>query len=387
MKNKIVDIIFLTILLVIAWAGFLRPIIAPKVINYNENRNAYQLPDIRLNTFFDKSFQNAFELAYADQIPLASRMKTAKNIFAIATTDKYLNLFDNHTYHNLGNSIYKIEDYLVFTPTKFKNVKPAIDAKIANINKTVQIADADVYLYYIDRDLDIDFNTNTNNGLYTYLANRLDSKIKVDRLEINNFEDYKEYYYKTDHHWNHKGVNQAYNDLIKLLIDEKEISLKPNKEICLNSILDGSKSRTLGGTKYFNEQFCTYTYNLPNHFTYVNGISVENHGQYKQLLENPSKQTTYGDWFGYDAGMLEYNYHNTKADNLLIIGDSFDNAINEVLASHFNKTYVVDLRHFKNDIGQTFNIINFIKGNNIDKVLFLGSSSFIEMNAFMIGGI
>lgn len=42
-----------------------------------------------------------------------------------------------------------------------------------------------------------------------------------------------------------------------------------------------------------------------------------------------------------------YNYNRPEKENLLIISDSFSNAINEIIASHFNRTYIIDLRQNK----------------------------------------
>ena len=62
---------------------------------------------------------------------------------------------------------------------------------------------------------------------------------------------------------------------------------------------------------------------------------------------------------------------NSGKRNLLIIGDSYTNAINKLIATHFNKTYDVDLRHYKETFNEEFIINEYIEENDIDKVLII----------------
>ena len=83
---------------------------------------------------------------------------------------------------------------------------------------------------------------------------------------------------------------------------------------------------------------------------------------------------------------MEFNFNNPERDNLLIIGISFDNPIDELLASHFNKTYKVDLRNYEKDIGEKFNIIDFTEKNDINNILIIGDLGFFLDEEFNIVG-
>ena len=80
----------------------------------------------------------------------------------------------------------------------------------------------------------------------------------------------------------------------------------------------------------------------------------------------------YRELYGADFGEIVYDYKNDK-ENLLIIANSYSNSINGLIASHFNKTYIVDPRHYKN-----FNYQSYITNNNIDKVLVIGNISLFD---------
>ena len=65
---------------------------------------------------------------------------------------------------------------------------------------------------------------------------------------------------------------------------------------------------------------------------------------------------------------------------MLILSSSFSNPINGLIASHFNRTYVIDGRHY-ND----FKVFDYIEKNNINKVLIIMDFNFVSMSAFELG--
>ena len=44
----------------------------------------------------------------------------------------------------------------------------------------------------------------------TYFKNNLNDNIHIKVMNINSLEEYKNFYYKTDHHWNYKGSYLSY---------------------------------------------------------------------------------------------------------------------------------------------------------------------------------
>ena len=50
-----------------------------------------------------------------------------------------------------------------------------------------------------------------------------------------------------------------------------------------------------------------------------------------------------------------------------------DNAILKLLASHFDRTYSVDLRYYRNYMGSGFSLSDYLRRNNITKVLLIGN--------------
>lgn len=389
MKNKdkkanIDDKLFIFLFFLIIAGGFIKPLIMPHKIIAAENRTANIIPTFSLSGFKEKTYQNNYEKAYADQIPLASKMKIGIKTINLSAQKIYYSFLRKNEYHKLKGSVYLYNNNLVYTKYNFDKISKSLENKANNINSVADsLNDVDFYLYYIEKDTDINFEDNTKLNAYEYIKSNLSNKIKSDKFAINNFEGFQEYFYKTDHHWNYKGSYKGYVEIVKLLGIDNPLNYK--EEVCLKSVMSGSKAGSIGGAKIFKEIFCAYTYDLPEHKTYING-KEQNYGSYKSVLKNEPETISYGIYYGWDNGLLEFDYNIPGKDNLLIIGESYDNAINELLASHFNKTYNIDLRAYEKDMKKSFDIYEFIKDKKIDKVLLVGNIDFYTSNTFLLKG-
>ena len=65
----------------------------------------------------------------------------------------------------------------------------------------------------------------------------------------------------------------------------------------------------------------------------------------------------------------------------IIIGNSYDNAIIEVLGSHFNKLYVVDNRHYDLQMNKIFDTDKYVKEKEISKVIIIGDINMMIENS------
>ena len=144
----------------------------------------------------------------------------------------------------------------------------------------------------------------------------------------------------------------------------------------------GDQRNHLGDKSNFDslEEFTFYEYDLPEHDTTINGKpdTYNHYENYKKHNYEYDKMDNYYAYvYGDDYAEVVFNYHQPGKDNLLIISNSYSNAINELIAQYFNKTYVIDLRHYKEDYEKDFEISSYLKEKNIDKTLVLLSPTFI----------
>lgn len=149
-----------------------------------------------------------------------------------------------------------------------------------------------------------------------------------------------------------------------------------------DTVFYGSTARNLSFYD-IKETFKGYKFNYKEHDEYIDG-KLDNYGNYKKYYEgiynNSTLNSYYSDFYGNDYGEIKYDYHDESKDNLLVLSSSFSNPINALIATHFNKTYIVDLRHY-ND----FNIYNYVEENKIDKVLFIADYNFFNQTDFELG--
>ena len=109
------------------------------------------------------------------------------------------------------------------------------------------------------------------------------SNFKCDGLKISSYDQYKDYFYETDHHWNYKGSYQGYKDIINLLLPGEEI-IKPMETKTFDTYYYGSNART---TSIFTnkEKFTVYNFDIPKNTVYING-SKSTYGNKDMYYEN-----------------------------------------------------------------------------------------------------
>ena len=95
------------------------------------------------------------------------------------------------------------------------------------------------------------------------------------------------------------------------------------------------------------------------------------YGHEAEILANPDTGSfSYDYFYGENEALVEFDTGRPERENILILGDSFDNAVLKLLASHFNKTYCVDMRF---PDAQPFNIGSFAEEHDVDLVLIIAS--------------
>lgn len=381
MKKK-ADYVLLLVFISMILTFYTIFIIGQKEVSETENRTLAKLETFEIKNFIDKTFQNNLENAISDQMILSQKIKKKsleirKNI--VDEFDQYIlklrNNEDANYYVAIAQDNYKLnnEEWLIDKDDRYTYDSQTIQYfnKIENVDK---------YLYFIESDRSKTYQEPGNkNEIYEDILAKMELK-KYDKFTTDTFEEYKEYFYKTDHHWNHKGQYKAYQDILNLLgIDPKEM-VNVIEERQYNIDFLGSKARE--ATEYnIKEKFTVYKYdNRKPKEIYIDG-QLGKYGESDEYDkgEYNTKQMTnhYGEYYGGDNAEIIYNFDAPEKENLLIISNSYSNAINEIVSSHFNKTYIIDLRR-----NTQFNPNEYIQKNRIDKVLILGETSFFSKKSY-----
>lgn len=388
--KKIINFLFVGSIVLFLLMGLINTLFFPEDINYLENRSANKVGTFTLEKYLDGVYQKEFSNALNDQVPLQGRMKKTYN---------YLNSFyekvmvsktfgdESGRYISFKDGLL-FEDSIVYEPSDLEVIKQNLDNKVQNIDtKVKEHPNVDFYVYYIEKDTDIDFETNNKIGAFEYLSEKFQKQnIPVAGLKINNFDDFKKDFYKTDHHWNCYGSYRGYTEVMKMLNMDDEI-LEPENEIVLKDyVLSGSKAAGIGVTGIFTESFPVYQFQYPQMDIKIDGEKAVDYGKQQEYINGKTngKEISYGEFYGWDNGEIVFDTHNTEKENLLVIGESYDNAILKLLASHFEKTFSIDLRNYERTFGSKFQFSQYVKDNNIDKVLLIGNIDYFTMDEFML---
>lgn len=375
---------FLALLCLVFCVGVFGLIKNEKSMSNVENRALARFEHFTLKKFLDGSFQDNFENAMSDQFVMSAKIRTTyrQAMQKMPTFGIDSAVCKNH-YIEVSNGVgenrrafFNCEDYLVGYPLKVDDTnKQAILKHIENYNRINSQIGA--YYYYVDNFFGFNFENNEREEFRSIFEENLVGESGLRFFEFEDFEDYKQYFYKTDHHWNYAGSYEGYLEIAEML-GVKNV-LVPKGIYTNHDLYYGTSSRLVQNYEP-EEEFWFYDFDFPEHDVYIGGVkSVYGHyDDYKSGNYSKGKTTNYYHLvYGDDAGEVVFDYHQENKDNLLIISDSYGDPLKELLALHFNKTHSVDLRHYKKITGKDFAFDEYVKEYNIGKVLFIISPTFL----------
>ena len=370
--------LFTFFIFVFTLSGFLRTVFCPKDVNTYESRNANKPVDLTAENYLSTVFQNSMEDALADQVPFAQYFKKAFNILRFQYQRlMLLPMVEQHPdlcfqYNGIG----LIDGYMVHKPFHLEGNEETVLALAQKRAEDIDVCrqvnpQTDFYLFYIESDRDYNFETNKKNDLYSYITEIMKMpENRTGRLCIHSLEEYESLYFKTDHHWNAYGAYEGYRQLMTLLDIEEEL-LKPVETASDPLWWSGSKAVEVGFREY-KEPFPVFRYEYPTMDIFVNGSPSAGIEPQDAFFSGEMESISYGDYYGGIEGEVILDTHRPERKNILLLGDSFDNAIRKLTASHFNKTFSVDERTFEEDMGEPFILSMYVQKNNIDIVVYDG---------------
>lgn len=180
-------------------------------------------------------------------------------------------------------------------------------------------------------------------------------------------------YYRTDHHWTSDGAYIAYNSMCE------QMGIEPTARgevLATYPDFYGTLYTTAGASGGKSDTVVTYT---------VPEVTVTDIEGTKLPLYDESyrtKKDKYSVFLGGNHPLLKIENENAKTDEkLLIIKDSFSNALLPYMTDNFSEIHVWDLR-FNN-----VEISKYVKENAIDKITVLYSTENFasDANLFKLG--
>lgn len=383
--RRIIDVLFITIFMSIIFivATYILFIKDQQPVSYIENRNLFTNLSLADKNLDQISFQSKFEHVLEDQFIYRYDIVTVKKNFnylmsnfliPISYGDNILNsMGDANKLKRLGTSNYIIKSPMIYE----ERIESRVIRRVDQYNMiSVNMPDVQFYLYHPTQvhETSLFDEANEIKSYGTTLEQLIQNKVKIpyDYFEINTVDEYKNYFYASDHHWNHMGSYVGYLDILNLLkVEDKPI--QPIKVDCGFQYYGSFSTQT--GFVLDPGQFCWYDFGISNIHIQRDGKSL-GYFDYTKEFYNLSTQFNlwsylYGIAYPYGGSINKYS-SNINDESLLIIGDSYMPPILPLISQHFGEVFAVNpMDYYLNNGYKKFDVYKFIEENEIQDVLFM----------------
>lgn len=368
---RVLSVGFVVLLFVVMFLNIITPTSKTSVA---ENRELQQRPSMSLSRLLDGKFASEYTKFLSDQFINRDGLIKIKAKFDLMTGKKEIN----------GVYIAK-NDYLM------EGFKRSDDnstlSKISEINKfTNNNTGLKVSMMLVPNKVEIYSNllpkSNPNDSQKEYVnfvKKNLDSKINVVEL-FDVFEKNKnniDLYFKTDHHWTTDGAYLAYVEYCKAL------NLEPINENMLERNLASDSFK--GSLYYKNGAEIGFPDEL---YLYLNKnedkpVLVKYYDDLKKVpsLYDVSKlqgRDPYEVFTGGNHTQIKIRTNIDTKRKLLVVKDSYANAMLPFLVNNFSEITIVDLRYF------TGSLQDVIQNNELTDVLFLNNINTFNIDSSIL---
>ncbi len=268
-----------------------------------------------------------------------------------------------------------VNNYKIYYPDRMKKV-------VANINTAIEKLDPGLpsYLYLVEssRTHPMTERFEEDSEIYRFLKASLHVK-ESDHLKFSTFDQFCEFFYSTDHHWNDKGSYQGYQDIVRMILGESETILIPEERVELPIIYNGSYASKLNQS-VSDEHFTLYRFDdLPEYTSFINGkkrvfdhVNSYLEGKYSTETFANHYQLCYGG--NYPLVVLETEQEDKM--NLLMLCNSMGVPIAPLLAAHYNRIVCVNPRYYEGKYGKPLSLKEAVQEYDIDQLLIVGDAQF-----------
>jgi hypothetical protein len=291
-------------------------------------------------------------------------------------------------------------DYVTKKPHKEATTQKAVDKHVAQYEKLLEVyPDLKFYSYFVTQMQDTpwfhEFFAEYPDR-HELAAQYLPEYVTVGRLIFEDFADYQDCYFKSDHHWSYKGSERGYQDVYAMMAEDLGLSpvKSPIKTWNFSELYGvkyrGSRANNLRGSYSSYDEFIAYEYDLgeretfvltPNNYTKEIPVTLGLWDYYKVGNINKGQYFDhYINFYGraYDSTGKQYadsqnlfviKNNNDAEHSLLLVCDSSQRPYRDVLGSHFKNVVTLDYR-----ILNKVPVDYLIEEYDIDTVLFGGHS-------------
>lgn len=346
-----------------------KPDLAPSGKLLLDNREIAEFPECSLATLASGTFQSGFEKAASDHIPYRDKLlkaNAAAQRLGIRTANLPFGYGAIPTYYGSGYAEATGAQLVQAIPVaQSKEMEAVLAANADALNSLGEKIDGKL-VYYRPARLDCSSfspaaklmkNIADESYIQETFLDKLDDTWQLASDEYGSLKEYKEDFFRTDHHWKISGAVKGYETIMGAL-DKEPVSFSEPESVGWSTWY-GSTSRVgidfaVKGEKVQDVDYERSTLKVTidgkekNEASLDRGYSAKGAKSYtpKKNYEN-----YYGAWFHGDYGIITMENPSCGNDEtLLVIGDSYTNCMERFFAESYARVVVVDPRHFEGSL-------------------------------------
>lgn len=339
---------------------------ADRVFSESENRVLASKPDFSKETLLEGSYTGEYETYVTDQFIGRDKWIAVKTVWDILLQKRNI----NGVY--LGKDDYLIEQH---KPEDY----PAEleEKKLTLLKKLVERWDAKVMLVPTADNILTDKLPQPvvyydQAAFLAQVKDVVGEENYVDVYSALQLHAEEEIYYKTDHHWTSLGAYYGYREWLKTVGQYPMIREAGRREAVTEEFLGTLHSRINLPMQGEQIDYFYDTDKWPVTVTYEDG-RVTNTFYEESHLETKNK---YGYFLDDNHAFIEIQTSRPNRKTLFVIKDSYANCMIPLLAQHYEKIYVLDLRYFN---GKLFPFMEqYGTENGMDVLILYNCIHFLE---------
>ena len=373
-------------LFLLSWAVLLAGMLltGQREVSTLENRALTTFPPLTAGGIATGDFQDALEEALGDHLPGSEAVRAGvreaqagvlrgmqEALYALRPE-----LRSGYTALTEGYFRYQGDAHRIVEKPEART--PGAEAALERAAEALHRAEGTrLCLYFIQNSRSVDFDRPEERlETWAWLRERL-APDAAGAFDVDSYEAFSEVFYQTDHHWNAKGSYRGYRELMALLRPE-DAPLEPAETVTFPFVFNGAYARQTNQL-CADEPFEVYAFELPRMAVTLNGkrgvygrLDAYRKGRYTvEPLTNH-----YANCYGGEYGEIVYENGEAGRGSLLLIASSYSNPINALVASHYDRTYVIDPRYYADWAGQPFDPAAYAAEREIGTVALLGDIRF-----------
>jgi hypothetical protein len=331
----------------LAGFGLLHILLPDRTFSPVENRTLSSMPDFSWSALVDGSYTSRLEKYLEDQFPLRDGWMGLKN--------RYEYLLGKREFHG----VYLCGDRLIH---KIEDASRA-EQNIAYLQKLTELTDIPVYLGLIPTAAEVYRDQlpagAENFDQAAYLKKVRESVPDAVWVDMEKWVDGASdvsLFYRTDHHWTSAGAWHGYAALMEAMGEPFEPLGTPE-----------TVSENFYGTLYSSSGVHWLAPDTIERYVSGESVTVENfekgetHGLYVDSFLG--EKDKYASFLGGNTPLyIIRNPEATSEEKLLVVRDSYSDAMAPFLSQYFAEIHLVDLRYYRTSV------VEYARENGMDRI-------------------